>query len=278
MVTRTGPAKQPPLTTNVPVGSAPPHAAADSRSPETQPQIETPPNAEVIPILDFGSQFAQLIARRVREAGAYSVLVAPNTSIEQLAALKPKGLILSGGPASVNEPGAPRCDDRIFELGVPILAICYGMQLACQIMGCDVSEASAREYGRAQLSIKDRKDLLSGIPSRTSVWMSHGDQVMGLADQFDTLASTPTCPYAAVRHKSLPFFGVQFHPEVTHTPHGVDILRNFLYEACNCTGTWRMADFVQTGADRVRQQVGGGRVICGLSGGVDSSVTAALLA
>lgn len=239
--------------------------------------MAVPPNAEVIPILDFGSQYAQLIARRVREAGAFSILLAPATPVEELKKLNPKGIVLSGGPSSVYQPGAPRCDDRIFELGIPVLGICYGMQLGCQILGSDVTRSKAREYGRAKLTIKDNRDLLKGIPSLTTVWMSHGDQVMGLTEEFDVLASTPTCPFAAVRHKKLPFYGVQFHPEVTHTPHGVDMLRNFLYEVCGCTGTWRMSDFLEVECERVRQQVGDGRVICGLSGGVDSSVVAALL-
>jgi GMP synthase (glutamine-hydrolysing) len=233
---------------------------------------------EVIPILDFGGQYVQLIARRVREAGAFSTLVAPSASIEELRALRPRGIILSGGPSSVNETGAPRCDPRLFELGVPVLGICYGMQLGCQVLGSDVSSAKAREYGRARLNIVDRKDLLAGIPAKTTVWMSHGDQVTDLGDQFHILASTSTCPFAAVRHKERAFYGVQFHPEVTHTPHGVDILRNFLYEVCGCSGTWRMADFMESEVQRIRNQVGAGRVICGLSGGVDSSVTAALLA
>lgn len=236
------------------------------------------PHADVIPILDFGGQFVQLIARRVREAGAFSVLVAPDTSIEQLRAMKPAGIILSGGPASVTEAGAPKCDPRILELGIPVLGICYGMQLACHLLGCQLTGGAGREYGRARLSIKDGSDLLAGIPEHTTVWMSHGDHVSGLDQQFTALASTTSVPFAAVRHKSLPFHGVQFHPEVTHTPHGVDILRNFLYEVCKCTGTWRMSDFLEAEIERVRKQVRGGRVICGLSGGVDSSVVAALLA
>jgi GMP synthase (glutamine-hydrolysing) len=246
--------------------------------PAVQPSIEPPPHTEVIPILDFGSQYAQLIARRVREAGAFSMLVAPNIPIEELKRLRPKGLILSGGPSSVREASAPRCDERIFELDAPILGICYGMQLSCQILGSDVEKAKAREFGRAKLTIHDARDLFAGIPSPTAVWMSHGDQVLDLSDQFDTLASTATCPHAAVRHKTLPFYGLQFHPEVTHTPHGVDILRNFLYEVCHCAGTWRMSDFMNVEIERVRQRVGSDRVICGLSGGVDSSVVAALLA
>lgn len=239
---------------------------------------DRPPHDEVIPILDFGTQYVQLIARRVREAGAFSVLMAPDAPVEQIAALNPKGIILSGGPSSVKEAGAPRCDPRLLELGVPVLGICYGMQLACQLLGSNVDKAKEREYGHAKLEIRDRTDLFAGLPTSTSVWMSHGDQVLDLEDSFDTLATTPTCPFAAVRHKTRPIYGVQFHPEVTHTPHGVDILRNFLYEICGCRGTWRMSDFMQTECDRVREAVGKDRVICGLSGGVDSSVVAALLA
>ncbi len=235
------------------------------------------PHDEVIPILDFGAQYAQLIARRVREAGAFSILVRPEISLEELRELNPKGIILSGGPASVHEPGAPVCDPRLFELGVPVLGICYGMQLGCQMLGCEVIPAKEREFGRAKLAIHDTKDLFASIPSHTTVWMSHGDQVRDVTERFDTLASTPTCAQAAVRHMEIPFYGVQFHPEVTHTPHGVDLFRNFLYEICGCTGTWRMADFLKVEIDRVRELVGKERVICGLSGGVDSSVVAALL-
>jgi GMP synthase (glutamine-hydrolysing) len=245
------------------------------------PPIQAPPHTEVIAIFDFGSQYAQLIARRVREAGAFSMLLAPDTSLEEIQKLKPKGIIFSGGPSSVKEPGAPRCDERLFDpkhINVPILGICYGMQLGCQILGSDVDKAKAREYGRAKIEVKDDSDLFAGVPKNTTVWMSHGDQVLGLAEHFDALASTPTCPFAAVRHKTMPFFGLQFHPEVTHTPHGVDMLRNFLYEVCKCSGTWRMSDFMVTECERIRGQVGSERVICGLSGGVDSSVTAALLA
>ncbi|UCD76805.1 MAG: glutamine-hydrolyzing GMP synthase [Phycisphaerales bacterium] len=237
----------------------------------------TPPHDEVVVILDFGSQYAQLIARRVREAGAFSILMAPGASAEGISALKPRGIILSGGPASTLAEGSPRCTDRILDLGVPVLGICYGMQLVCQMLGCGIEKAEAREYGRARLTIHDRADLLAGLPTDTAVWMSHGDQVLDLDTQFDLLAATPTCPFAAVRHKKRPFFGVQFHPEVTHTPHGVDLLRNFIYEICRCTGTWRMSDFMEAECRRVREQVGSERVICGLSGGVDSSVVAALL-
>ena len=243
----------------------------------TKRNFDNLPHDEIVPILDFGSQTAQLIARRVREAGAFSLLVAPTITVEELRAMRPKGIILSGGPASVYSENAPTCDPGILDLGVPVLGICYGMQLLCRHLGCDIKGADSREFGRANLHIIDRDDLFAAIPERTAVWMSHGDQVQGLEADFDTIASTPTCPHAAVRHKSRPIWGVQFHPEVTHTPHGVDILENFLYQACKCTGSWRMIDFLEDAVARVRAQVGDGRVVCGLSGGVDSSVCAALL-
>jgi GMP synthase (glutamine-hydrolysing) len=232
---------------------------------------------EVIPILDFGSQYAQLIARRVREKGVFSELVRPDISIDQLAAMKPKGIILSGGPSSVYEPNAPRCDPRLFDLGVPVLGICYGMQLATQLLGGDVKPAKAREFGRAHLNIKGDEAFTKGLPQDTTVWMSHGDQVLSLSDDFIAIASTPTCPFAAMRHKTKPFYGVQFHPEVTHTPRGDMIFQNFLYEICKCRGEWTMGNFIENTVEAIREKVGDKRVICGLSGGVDSSVTAALL-
>src|SRR4051812_14604020 len=232
---------------------------------------------EVIPILDFGSQYAQLIARRVREKGVYSELVRPDISIADLKKLNPKGLILSGGPSSVYEPNAPRCDPKIFDLGVPILGICYGMQIGAQILGGQVKAAKAREYGRAKLKVTTNDALVRGLPEETTVWMSHGDQVHELPEQFVALATTPTCPYAAARHKTRPFYGVQFHPEVTHTPRGEQLFQNFLYEICHCSGKWTMGNFVEQTIATIRKQVGGGKVICGLSGGVDSSVLAALL-
>src|SRR6476659_8438865 len=232
---------------------------------------------EVIPILDFGSQYAQLIARRVREKGVYSLLVRPDISLEELRALKPKGIILSGGPSSVYEPDAPRCDERIFELGVPILGICYGMQIGAQILGGQVKPAKAREFGRAKLKVVAKDPFMRGLPEETTVWMSHGDQVHELPEDFVALATTPTCPYAAAKHKSRPFYGVQFHPEVTHTPRGEQLFQNFLYDICRCSGSWTMGNFVEQTIAAVRKQVDGAKVICGLSGGVDSSVTAALL-
>src|SRR3954452_16434348 len=233
---------------------------------------------ETVPILDFGAQYAQLIARRVREKGVYSELVRPDISVEQLRKLNPKGIILSGGPSSVYEPNAPRCDPKIFDLGVPVLGICYGMQLGAQVLGGQVKPAKAREYGRAKLHVTGTDPLVRGLPPETTVWMSHGDQIHELPDEFIPLATTPTCPYAAAKHKSRPFYGVQFHPEVTHTPRGEQVFQNFLYEICKCAGTWTMENFIEQTVRRVREQVApGAKVICGLSGGVDSSVTAALL-
>ena len=232
---------------------------------------------QVVPVLDFGSQYVQLIARRVREAGVFSLLVPADIAAEDLAEMQPAGLILSGGPASAYADNAPRCDPGLFELGVPILGICYGMQVACAHWGAEVAGAASREYGRAELKIEHDADLLAGVPQQTTVWMSHGDQVSQLPDRFVRLATTPTCPYAAVKDEQRRFYGVQFHPEVTHTPHGIDILRNFLYRICGASGTWRMADFRASEIARVREQVGDQHVICGLSGGVDSSVVAALL-
>jgi GMP synthase (glutamine-hydrolysing) len=248
--------------------------------PTPEPDLAMPEamRGQCVPIVDFGSQYVQLIARRVREAGVYSVLVGPDITFEQLQAMQPKGIILSGGPASVYEAGAPSIDRRLFDLGVPVLGICYGMQVGCQLLGAEVTNVRSREYGRAQLTLHDKADLLESVPEHTSVWMSHGDQVVDLPASFQPLATTPSCPFAAVRHKDQPFFGVQFHPEVTHTPHGSDILANFLFHICQCSGNWKMADFLETESHRIREKVGDKRVICGLSGGVDSSVVAALLA
>jgi GMP synthase (glutamine-hydrolysing) len=239
--------------------------------------VSVVPPREVIPILDFGAQYAQLIARRVREAGVFSELVRPDISIEELRKKNPKGIILSGGPSSVYEPDAPRCDPRLFELNVPVLGICYGMQLGVQLLGGQVKPAKAREYGRAKLHVISDDPFVRGLPQTTTVWMSHGDQVHELPEEFVAVATTPTCPFAAARHRSRPFYGVQFHPEVTHTPRGELIFHNFLYEICKCSGTWSMGSFVESSIARLREQVGDGKVICGLSGGVDSSVTAALL-
>jgi GMP synthase (glutamine-hydrolysing) len=232
--------------------------------------------AEKVLILDFGSQYAQLIARRVREQQVYCEIVRHNITAARIQELKPRGIILSGGPSSVYEAGAPQCDPEIFSLGVPILGICYGMQLACQALGGKVSSAPAREYGRAEVSILSTSDLFAGLPESITVWMSHGDQVQQVSDDFIPLAKTETCPIAAVKHRTLPVYGLQFHPEVTHTPLGAAVLANFL-SVCQCTGKWKLGDFAEQTIEAIRKRVGKGRVICGLSGGVDSSVVAALL-
>ena len=234
-------------------------------------------SAEIIAILDFGSQYGQLIARRVREQNVYSRICRADVTAEALSRLGIRGLILSGGPASVRDGDAPRCDEKIFELGVPILGICYGMQLGCQILGAKIVAAQRREYGRINLSILEKSDLFANMPDSTTAWASHGDQVADLGSDFAKLATTDTCPFAAVRHKDKKFFGVQFHPEVSHTPKGSLILRNFLYDICGCSGDWKMSDFVSETTEAVRRQVGNAKVICGLSGGVDSSVVASLV-
>jgi len=232
---------------------------------------------ETIAILDFGSQYGQLIARRVREHNVYSLICRADATVEELSQLGVKGLILSGGPASVYDKNAPKCDERIFELGVPILGICYGMQLGCQILGAEITAAKSREYGRTSLSIADKSDLFANMPDSTTVWASHGDRVAEPAADFIQLATSQNCPFAAVRHRQKKFFGVQFHPEVSHTPKGSVILKNFLYDICDCRGDWKMSDFVSSTVDSVRKTVGDATVICGLSGGVDSSVVASLV-
>ena len=232
---------------------------------------------EMIAILDFGSQYIQLIARRVREHNVYSRIYPANTPAAELAKLPLKGIILSGGPASVYVPDAPRCDEEIFDLGIPVLGICYGMQLGSQMLGAQVVRAKNHEYGRANLTILDKSDLFTSLPDETLVWASHGDQVTDPPQGFVRLAETKTCPCAAVRQADRKFFGVQFHPEVSHTPRGAEMLKNFLYGICGCSADWKMSDFVSESVESIRKRVGDAKVICGLSGGVDSSVTASLI-
>jgi GMP synthase (glutamine-hydrolysing) len=233
---------------------------------------------ELVLIFDFGSQFGQLIARRVREQNVFCQVVRHDLPAERVKELNPKGLIFSGGPASVYEPGAPRCDPKLLDLGIPILGICYGMQLVCHILGGKVGGAThTREYGRATLNVIEPNTLFRAYPTESTVWMSHGDQVQDVSSDFEPLASTETCPLAAVKHRTRPIFGLQFHPEVAHTPHGGQILANFLRDVCGCTGLWKMQAFIDRTVADIRATVGSNRVICGLSGGVDSSVCAALL-
>lgn len=252
-------------------------ASAPKSSEETVGDSNPGIAGEKILVLDFGSQYAQLIARRVREQNVYCEIIRHDLPAATIAAKRPSGIILSGGPASVYQDGAPTCDPEIFRLGLPVLGICYGMQLACKSLGGKVANCASREYGRASLRIGAAEGLLAGLPDEMDVWMSHGDQVNEVSDDFVSLAATPTCPIAAVQHKILPVFGLQFHPEVTHTPLGGTILHNFLYTVCGCEGRWHLADFAEHTIQRLKDQIGDDRVICGLSGGVDSAVTAALL-
>ncbi len=232
---------------------------------------------EMIVILDFGSQYGRLIARRVREQNVYSAIMPADTPAEKLSEYNLKGIILSGGPTSVYNENAIQYDHRIFDLDVPVLGICYGMQLACKLLGAKILPAESREYGRTKLSICENSDLFADLPDTITTWASHADQVEELTEDFTVLATTSTCPFAAVRHDQKKFFGVQFHPEVAHTPKGSIILTNFLYHICGCTGDWKMSDFVTEMTAAVRKKVADATVICGLSGGVDSAVTASLL-
>jgi GMP synthase (glutamine-hydrolysing) len=228
-------------------------------------------------VLDFGGQTAQLITRRVREENVFCQLVRHNLSAERIREINPKGIILSGGPDSVYGEGAPQPDPEIFDLGIPVLGICYGMQLACRSQGSQVKPGASREFGLAVCTAKSDNPLFRDIPAESRVWMSHGDQVENLSESFNSIATTETCPHAAVQHKSKAIYGLQFHPEVTHTELGSQLLRNFVRGICGCEGTWKIESLIDREAAAIRERVGNGRVICGLSGGVDSSVVAALL-
>ncbi|HEV3204678.1 MAG TPA: glutamine-hydrolyzing GMP synthase, partial [Gemmataceae bacterium] len=235
------------------------------------------PESERVLIFDFGAQYGQLIARRVREQNVFCQIVRHDLPAERVAELQPRGIILSGGPASVYDPGAPAFDPKIFQLGIPVLGICYGMHLACHLLGGKVQAARSREFGRAQCRIQEADGLFMDVPKESVVWMSHGDQVQTVNSDFVPLASTDTCPVAALRHKNLPIFGLQFHPEVSHTQYGNQIFRNFLFNVCGCRGLWQIRSFLEQTVANLHERIGKSRVICGLSGGVDSSVTAALL-
>ena len=236
-----------------------------------------PVDHDQILILDFGSQTAQLIARRVREQNVFCRMVRHDLSAERIREINPRGLILSGGPASVYAEGAPLPDPELFELGIPILGICYGMQVICRSLGANVNSAETREFGRSPCRIVDPGGLFSGLPDELVVWMSHGDQVEDPEGSFVSLAATDTCPLAAVRHSERPIYGLQFHPEVTHTDFGGQLLKNFVQDICGCAGTWDISSLIDQQIEQIRSRVGSKRVICGLSGGVDSSVVAALL-
>lgn len=228
-------------------------------------------------ILDFGSQYTQLIARRIREQKVYSEIVPFNTPIAKIREFQPKGIILSGGPSSVYDEGAPIPAKEIFELGLPVLGICYGMQLMARMLGGEVARAAKREYGKATLHVDDDSDLLWGLTQKSTVWMSHGDRIEQMPDGFTIVGHTDNSPIASMANRSRKFFALQFHPEVVHSDEGTRILQNFVFEICGCRPTWEMASFIDWQVAEIRKKVGEKKVICALSGGVDSSVVALLL-
>ena len=236
---------------------------------------------QTVIVLDFGGQYNQLIARRVRECGVYCEVKPYTTPLEQLRAMEPIGFIFTGGPNSVYEAGAPKADPAIFELGVPVLGICYGCQFMAHALGGQVTEAhedTAREYGKTETYYDTACKLFKGLPERGISWMSHGDYMAKVPEGFALTAHSDACPNVAIADEKRGFYGVQYHPEVNHTEHGVDMIRNFLYEVCGAKGDWTMGDYKESSIKAIREKVGGGKVLLALSGGVDSSVAAALLA
>jgi GMP synthase (glutamine-hydrolysing) len=236
---------------------------------------------DTVVILDFGSQFSQLITRRIREAQVYCEMLPWDAPAERVLALKPRGVILSGGPNSVYDPGAPQLPDWVLPSGLPILGICYGMGLLARAFGGRIAAAEHREYGPAHIAVTapaDDRGIFTGLPDELDVWMSHGDRIEALPAGFEPIAVSANSPYAAMANPAAHYYGVQFHPEVAHTPRGKDLLRAFVYDICGCAPSWTPRNFVETAIEQIREQVGeGGRVLCGLSGGVDSSVAAALI-
>ena len=246
---------------------------------ETLPQNEelSQLNRQMIAILDFGSQYSELIARRIRETQVYSEVLSYRTTAEQLRQLNPKGIIFSGGPSSVYTPGAPECDPEIWSLGIPVLGVCYGMQLMVKQLGGNVLPAERKEYGKASLLIDDPTDLLTNVEDGTTMWMSHGDSCAQLPTGFEILAHTENTSCAAIANYDQKLYGVQFHPEVVHSVGGLALIRNFVYHICECEPTWTTAAFVEAAIREIRGQVGEKRVLLALSGGVDSSTLAFLL-
>ncbi|RNB77218.1 glutamine-hydrolyzing GMP synthase [Brevibacillus panacihumi] len=232
---------------------------------------------EMVVVLDFGGQYNQLIARRVRDLGVYSELLPYNTPVEKIKEMNPKGIIFSGGPASVYEEGAPTVDPAIFELGLPVLGICYGMQLMSHMLKGKVERAGKREYGKAELRLQEKHGLYDKWEPNEIVWMSHSDKVVELPEGFRIDAISDSCPVAAISHPERNLYGVQFHPEVRHTVKGSEFISNFLFNICGCEGNWSMTSFIEDEIVRIRQTVGDKQVLCALSGGVDSSVVAALI-
>ncbi|HOV31945.1 MAG TPA: glutamine-hydrolyzing GMP synthase [Candidatus Hydrogenedens sp.] len=234
-------------------------------------------NGPIIVVLDFGAQYSKLIARRIREAGVYSIIFPYNVPIEKIKSPNLAGIVLSGGPASVHQPNAPLPRTEIFDLQVPILGICYGVQIFAQLLGGRVEPATQKEYGIAYLKHEDNSELLKEVQIETPVWMSHGDQVTAIPPGFVSMGATENCPYAVIGDPNKKFYGVQFHPEVVHTPEGQKIISNFVHNICNADFTWTMGNFINQTVQELREKINGKKVLCALSGGVDSSVTAVLL-
>ncbi|MBS4179481.1 glutamine-hydrolyzing GMP synthase [Lederbergia citrea] len=234
-------------------------------------------NQEMIVVLDFGSQYNQLITRRIREFGVYSELHPHTVTVDEIKKMNPKGIILSGGPNSVYAEDAFRCDEQLFDLGIPIFGICYGMQLMTTHFGGKVERAKGREYGKALMQVKEGSQLFKGLPNEQVVWMSHGDLVQNAPEDFIIDGTSPACPIAAISNEAKRMYAVQFHPEVQHSVHGNEILKNFVFGICGCKGDWSMGNFIEVEMEKIRQEVGNKKVLCALSGGVDSSVVAVLI-
>lgn len=232
---------------------------------------------DIVLIMDFGGQYSQLIARRVREANVYCEIVPYDYSIDKIKERSPKGIIFSGGPASVYTDNSPKCDDRIFDLGIPILGICYGSQLMAKTLGGKVNRAASKEYGKTKLDVKKGSKLLQNINDNIICWMSHTDFIEDAPSGFEIVAKTDFCPVAAMEDTGRKLYGVQFHPEVEHTEQGRDIIKNFLFDICGCKEDWNMGDFVKESVKRIKEEVGDKKALCALSGGVDSSVAAVLV-
>ncbi|MFZ1153348.1 MAG: glutamine-hydrolyzing GMP synthase [Solirubrobacteraceae bacterium] len=251
--------------------------AATASTPTSKGGSEAAAAREEVVVLDYGGQYSQLIARRIRDCGVFSELLPHHVGLEEVTKRNPRGIILSGGPASVYAPGAPRLDHELLELGIPVLGICYGMQLLVHELGGRVEQADVGEFGRSDLTVSEPGVLLAGMPKEQTCWMSHRDTVFEAPAGFTALASSTASPVAAVEDIQRRIYGIQFHPEVVHTPYGHEILTRFLTEVCGCERTWSAASIADDQIARIRRQVGEGRVICGLSGGVDSSVAALLV-